>query len=76
MTEEAGDVRKQDFDVIWRDAEVFKTLRTKDYSGACGSCDYRSACGGCRARAAYYHEGDILACDEYCAHGKQLAISE
>lgn len=74
MTEEAGDVRQQPFDEIWRSSEVFETLRTEAYSGACGSCDYKVGCGGCRARAAYYHEGDIMACDEYCAHGKQLEI--
>lgn len=75
MTEEAGDVRQQSFDEIWRTSSVFEALRTEEYSGACGSCDYKSKCGGCRARAAYYHEGDILACDEYCAHGKQLTLA-
>lgn len=74
MTEDAGDVREQPFDEIWRESEVFKTLRQETYSGACGTCDYKSGCGGCRARAAYYHEGDIMACDEYCAHGKQLEV--
>jgi putative heme d1 biosynthesis radical SAM protein NirJ2 len=72
MLEEAGDVRAQPFDEIWRTSPVFEKLRTQDYGGACGSCDYRGGCGGCRARAAYYHEGDILAQDDYCAHGQQL----
>jgi putative heme d1 biosynthesis radical SAM protein NirJ2 len=72
MVEQAGDVRKQPFDEIWRTSPVFEKLRTQDYGGACGSCDYRSGCGGCRARAAYYHEGDILAQDDYCAHGQHL----
>jgi putative heme d1 biosynthesis radical SAM protein NirJ2 len=72
MTEEAGDVREQPFDEIWRTSPVFEKLRTQSYGGACGSCDYRDGCGGCRARAAYYHEGDILAQDEYCAHGQRL----
>ncbi|MCL1796733.1 MAG: putative heme d1 biosynthesis radical SAM protein NirJ2 [Eggerthellaceae bacterium] len=74
MTEEAGDVRETPFDEIWRDSEVFKTLRTQSYSGACGTCDYKDGCGGCRARAAYYHEGDIMAQDDYCAHGQQLEL--
>ena len=30
-------------------------------------------CGGCRARAAYYHDGNILAQDDYCLHGRELA---
>ena len=72
MVEEAGDVHEQAFDEIWKNAEVFKTLRTQDYKGSCGKCGYKNVCGGCRARSAYYHEGDILAEDTYCAFGRQL----
>jgi putative heme d1 biosynthesis radical SAM protein NirJ2 len=72
MTEEAGDVRKQPFNEIWENSPIFNKLRTQAYSGACGSCDYKDVCGGCRARGAYYHDGDILAQDDYCAHGQQL----
>ncbi|MDR2492382.1 MAG: putative heme d1 biosynthesis radical SAM protein NirJ2 [Coriobacteriales bacterium] len=72
MTEEAGDVRTQSFDDIWHTSALFERLRTKAYQGACGSCDYGDVCGGCRARAAYYHDGDILAQDDYCLHGKTL----
>lgn len=72
MTEEAGDVRERPFDEIWSNSEVFAKLRSEAYSGACGTCDYREGCGGCRARAAYYHDGDILAQDDYCAHSLQL----
>lgn len=72
MTEDAGDVRKRPFDEIWKSSPVFEKLRTQAYSGACGTCDYRDGCGGCRARAAYYHDGDILAQDDYCAHGLKL----
>ena len=75
MTEEAGDVRETPFDEIWRSSPVFEALRTETYKGACGVCDYKAKCGGCRARAAFYHEGDFLACDEYCAHGKHIDIS-
>ncbi len=56
------------FDEIWKTSPVFR-LRTQAYSGSCGTCDYAQGCGGCRARAAYYHDGDILAQDDYCAHG-------
>lgn len=72
MTEDAGDVRKRPFDEIWKSSPVFEKLRTQAYSGACGTCDYRDGCGGCRARAAYYHDGDILAQDDHCAHGLKL----
>ena len=40
--------------------------------GACGGCSYRDICGGCRARAAYYHNGDYMAEDTYCAYGLGL----
>lgn len=72
MTEEAGDVRQMPFDEIWANSPLFAQLRTQAYEGACGSCDYKDGCGGCRARAAYYHDGDILAQDDYCAHGQKL----
>lgn len=73
MTEEAGDMRQTPFDAIWRDSPVFNRLRTRAYGGSCGRCDYRDLCGGCRARAGYYHDGDILAEDSYCAYGRGLA---
>ena len=41
MTEEAGDVRTQPFDEIWKTSPVFERLRTQAYSGACGTCDYK-----------------------------------
>lgn len=74
MLEEAGDVRQTPFDEIWKESPVLERLRTEAYTGACGTCDYRDGCGGCRARAAYYHDGDILAQDDYCAYGQQLAV--
>jgi len=74
MLEPAGDVRQQPFDEIWKTSGLFQSLRTQAYGQPCGSCDYKAGCGGCRARAAYYHDGDYMAADEYCAHGKQLRI--
>ncbi len=72
MEQEAGDVRQMPFDEIWRTSPVFERLRTRAYGGSCGTCDYAQGCGGCRARAAYYHEGDYTAQDDYCAHGLGL----
>ncbi len=69
MVEEAGNVHEKAFDEIWQESQVFKTLRTKHYEGTCGTCDYNNICGGCRARSAYYHNGNILAEDTYCAYG-------
>jgi radical SAM protein with 4Fe4S-binding SPASM domain len=72
MMEEAGDVHDTPFDEIWANADVFKKLRTKAYSGACGKCKFNDRCGGCRARAAYYHDGDYMQEDSYCAYGRGL----
>ena len=72
MLEEAGDVHNTPFDEIWANAEVFKQLRTKSYKGACGKCKFNDRCGGCRARAAYYHDGDFMQEDSYCAYGRGL----
>lgn len=72
MVEEAGDVHDTPFDEIWASSPLFETLRSQAYKGSCGKCGYKDICGGCRARSAYYHDGDILAEDSYCAYGKKL----
>ena len=72
MVEEAGDIRQKTFDEIWNNSPLFKNLRSKSYKGTCQSCDFGDVCGGCRARAGYYHDGDYMAEDSYCAYGKQL----
>lgn len=68
---EIGNVRDIPFDEIWENNEVFKTLRTMDYGGTCGSCDYGRTCGGCRARAAYYHKGDYMSADPLCVRNHE-----
>lgn len=65
---EAGNVREQPFDEIWKSSPLFKHLRSQEYGGKCGGCDYVAACGGCRARAYYYHHGDYLAADDWCRY--------
>ena len=76
MTEAAGDVRLHSFHKIWTDSPVFEKLRSRKYKGSCSVCTYKERCGGCRARAAYYHEGDYMAEDSYCAYGNQLIREE
>jgi putative heme d1 biosynthesis radical SAM protein NirJ2 len=63
-----GNVRDIPFTKIWRDSEVFKKLRTMEYSGICGRCNYKDVCGGCRARAAYYNKGDYMASEPWCTY--------
>ena len=63
---EAGNVRQQPFDVIWKEAPVFKQLRDfSAYEGECGKCEYIGLCGGCRARAYYYNKS-YMAQEPWC----------
>ncbi|KJS88658.1 MAG: Fe-S oxidoreductase [Peptococcaceae bacterium BICA1-8] len=67
-----GNVKETPFSRLWAESEVFKTLRTLDYKGGCGTCKYKQACGGCRARAAFYNEGDYMAEEPWCLyHGRE-----
>lgn len=66
LNEIAGNVRKVPFDVIWKNSELFKNLRTQEYEGMCNSCKVKNNCGGCRARAAYYNEGNYMSSDKIC----------
>jgi radical SAM protein with 4Fe4S-binding SPASM domain len=65
----AGDLRVQGFAAIWREAPLFRALRSggDTLGGRCGRCEYRAVCGGCRARALALG-GDILAEDPSCSH--------
>ncbi|HEX9691478.1 MAG TPA: radical SAM protein [Gemmatimonadales bacterium] len=63
----AGDLRKQPFAVVWREAALLQALRSQALGGKCGTCEYRKMCGGCRARA-YAVAGDPLAADPSCAY--------
>lgn len=69
----AGDLRERSFGEIWRDAPVFRRIRTGEPGGKCGRCEYRRICGGCRARA-YAESGDFMAADESCAYEPTGAI--
>jgi putative heme d1 biosynthesis radical SAM protein NirJ2 len=60
-----GNVREEKFSSIWKDSEIFKKLRSLEYSGFCGSCVNKASCGGCRARA-YYESSDFMAEDKEC----------
>lgn len=75
---EVGNIRKTPFSEIWKNSEIFNTLRTLEYTGGCGNCKYKVACGGCRARAAFYNDGDYMAEEPWCLyHGRKgLATDE
>lgn len=67
-----GNVREIPFSKLWEESPVFKTLRTLDYKGGCGTCKYKLACGGCRARAAFYNDGDYMAEEPWCLYQGRL----
>jgi heme b synthase len=65
---QVGNVCKQKFGEIWRDSDVFASLRdTEQLTGKCGACGYRKVCEGCRARA-YAETGDYLAEEPDCPY--------
>ena len=48
----AGNVRKESLVEIYRNSELFHSLRDPDrLGGKCGDCPFRIICGGSRARA-------------------------
>jgi radical SAM protein with 4Fe4S-binding SPASM domain len=77
----AGNLRRQSFGDIWRQAEVFTTLREPQLGGRCGACEFAAICGGCRCRA-YATSGDYLAEDPACVYqpgqfgGRVIAVGE
>jgi len=70
LEEEAGDIRKDDFNFlnIWNTSELFLKIRDiNNYNGRCGICEYRNVCGGCRARA-FAATGSYLDEEPYCVY--------
>lgn len=65
---DCGDLKKNTFEEIWRDSEIFNNLRDfNGYKGKCGICEYRRFCGGCRARA-YESTGDYMEQEPLCVY--------
>ncbi|MBN1627474.1 MAG: heme b synthase [Deltaproteobacteria bacterium] len=63
-----GDLKKNTFEEIWRNSEIFNNLRNfNGYKGKCGICEYRMFCGGCRARA-YESTGDYMEEEPLCVY--------
>lgn len=64
----SGDVRRDGAERVWRESEVFRSLRDlSSYEGRCGGCRYLKICGGCRARA-YAATGSFLEGEPYCTY--------
>ena len=64
----AGNIRSDDLVDVYRNSELFRTLRDRSQlKGKCQVCEYRPVCGGSRARA-YATTGDYLEAEPFCAH--------
>jgi radical SAM protein len=68
-----GNVLEDSLTDIYRNSELFKTLRdTSQRGGKCGLCEYQKVCGGSRSRA-FAFTGDYLAEDPRCVYQPHLA---
>ncbi|EMA48655.1 MULTISPECIES: TIGR04053 family radical SAM/SPASM domain-containing protein [Halococcus] len=68
LPETAGNVKHESIVDVYRESELFQTLRDSDaFHGKCGACEYQHVCGGSRSRA-YAYTDDPLASDPLCAY--------
>jgi AdoMet-dependent heme synthase len=68
-----GNVLDDSLTDVYRNSELFKTLRdTSQRGGKCGLCEYQKVCGGSRSRA-FALTGDYLAEDPRCIYQPHLA---
>lgn len=69
----AGNVKTDDLVAVYRESELFTSLRRPDDFGPrCGICEYRMICGGSRARA-FADSGNPLADDPLCVYQPRRA---
>jgi [mycofactocin precursor peptide]-tyrosine decarboxylase / 3-amino-5-[(4-hydroxyphenyl)methyl]-4,4-dimethylpyrrolidin-2-one synthase len=65
----AGNVRDAGFAAVWRDSELFASLRSPGSAGACASCGSFDACrGGCMA-AKFFTGLELSDPDPECVFG-------
>jgi len=70
----AGNVRKSNPLEIYRNSELFRSIRdTHSYRGKCGRCEFNGICGGSRARA-YAKTGNYLGSDPLCLYEPSVKI--
>jgi heme b synthase len=70
---EAGDLRRQTFEEVWRGSPLFADLRNLDnLQGKCGVCEFKRVCMGCRARA-YGLSGDYHDEEPFCIYEPRSA---
>ena len=63
-----GNVRETTLSAIYRDSELFRSLRDPSLlQGKCGRCEFKDVCGGSRARA-WATSGSHLAEEPCCTY--------
>ncbi|WP_280585135.1 radical SAM protein [Halorubrum sp. Boch-26] len=68
LPKSAGNVRDRSVVDIYRNAELFESLRDPDgFAGKCGACEFRQLCGGSRSRA-FAATGDPMGSDPLCPY--------
>ncbi|MFW6317245.1 MAG: radical SAM protein [Halorubrum sp.] len=68
LPKSAGNVRDRSVVDIYRDSELFESLRDPDgFAGKCGACEFRQVCGGSRSRA-FAATGDPTGSDPLCPY--------
>jgi len=68
LPESAGNVHEHSIVDIYRNTDLFESLRDPDaLKGKCGACEFRYVCGGSRSRA-YAYTGDPLESDPLCSY--------
>lgn len=64
----AGSIREQRLESIYRDSDLFRSLRdTSKLEGKCGACEFKDICGGSRSRS-YALTGNPFAEEPCCSH--------
>ena len=68
-----GNIRVRNLSEIYRDSNVFSSLRNRsNIGGKCGECAFGGVCGGSRARAYAIH-GDMFWEDPSCVYNPPAA---
>jgi radical SAM protein with 4Fe4S-binding SPASM domain len=68
LPESAGNVHDRSIVDIYRNGDLFESLREPDrLKGKCGACEFRQVCGGSRSRA-FATTGDPLESDPLCPY--------
>lgn len=69
----AGNIKKDEFNNIWKSSKLFKEFRKlsrESLTGPCSTCKNKWCGGGCRA-AAYYDSNKINSSDTHCFYAQE-----